>query len=131
MSRAAADAWLDQLLDAFEGKLEARRNQLGDIRWPQVLVTHTDSNIPADGVGTVPDNLDAVAQDNGDGWSNLQFSVGGPWDAALRVDNYGQRLGDGYVIVSYVREGGALYVKARNNGPEAWRSHGWREVGEP
>jgi len=127
MSRAAADAWLDQRLDAFEGKLEARRNQLGDIRWPQVLISHTDSNIPSDDVGSLPDNLDQNAIDNDDGWGKLNFSIGGKWKAALQVDGYGLSTpaSQGYVILSFVREAGVLYVKAQNNGPETEREHDW------
>lgn len=134
MSRAAADAWFEQRQDAFEGKLEARFNALGQIRWPQVLLTHTDGNIPADGVGTLPDSLNTNTSDNDDGWGKLNFSIGGLWQAALRVDNYGissvqRHLSyQGYVILSFVREGGVLYQKARNNGPEIHREQDWVEA---
>ena len=129
MSRAAADAWFEQRRDAFEGKLEARFNALQQIRWPQVLLTHTDANIPADGVGTVPDALARVTTDNGDGWSTLNFTIGGPWLAALEVNNYGSSKGIGYEIVMYVREAGKLYQKVpKVEGPEKYRLHGWVEI---
>lgn len=129
MSRAAADAWFDApKLVSFENRLTARFNALGQIRYPQVLLTHTDANIPADGVGVIPDALDRVTSDNGDGWGKISFTIGGPWFAALEVNNYGSSKGQGYEIVMYVREGGVLYRKARNRGPETERESDWAEV---
>lgn len=128
MSRAAADAWIETRLTAFEQKIEARFNALGQIRYPQILRTHTDANIPADGGGVVPDALSRTTTDNGDGWGAVNFNIGGLWRAALEVNNYGSSKGIGHEIVMYVREAGRLYRKARNHGPEAWREHDWLDV---
>lgn len=127
MSKVAADQWFEQRQDAFEGKLEARFNALGQIRWPQVLLTHTDGNIPADGVGIVPDALDRVTTDNGDGWGSLNFNIGGSWRAAIKVNNYGGPLGQGYELVLYVSESSLLYRKVKKvEGPETYRLHDWQ-----
>jgi hypothetical protein len=130
MSRAAAGAWYDQRGVSFENRLNARFNALGRIRYPQILRTHTDAAIPADGVGVVPDALARVTTDNGDGWGAISFTIGGPWLAALQVNNYGgpRGAGVGYEIVMYVREGGKLYRKTLNRGPETERERGWAEV---
>ena len=126
MSRAFADDWFDQKKDPIRERIQSRREALQSARYPQVLLTHTDANIPADGVGTSPDALTRKTTDNDDGWQKLNLTIGGPWDAALAVDNYGSSAGQGYQIRLLVREGGVLYVSVPLQvGPETWRAHGW------
>ena len=130
MSRATADAWWDQKKDPIRERIQSRREALQSIRYPQVLLTHTDANIPADGVGVIPDALARTASDNGDGYQKLNLTIGGPWDAALAVDNYGSSKGQGYQIRLYVREAGKLYEKVPLQvGLETYREHDWTEVG--
>lgn len=129
MSRAAADTWFAQRQDAFEGKLEARFNALDQIRWPQVLRTHTETAIPADGVAVAPDNLGATTGDNGDGWNALGFTIGGKWLCALEVNNYGDSQGHGCELVGWVRELSVLYRKVfKVFGHQQYRVTGWVEV---
>jgi hypothetical protein len=129
LSRAAADAWFDQHKDPIRERIQSRREALQSIRYPQVLLTHTDAAIPADGGGTIPDALDRKTTDNDDGWQKLNLTIGGPWKAALAVDNYGSSAGQGYQIRLYVREAGKLYVKVPLQvGPETHRTHDWMEV---
>jgi len=131
MSRAAADTWFDQHKDSIRERIQSRREALQSKRYPQVLLTHTDANIPADGGGTLPDAPDRKTTDNDDGRQKLNLTVGGPWRAALAVDNYGSSKGQGYQIRLYVRESGLLYTKVPLQvGPETWREHGWLRVEE-
>ena len=126
MSRAAADAWWDQKKDPIRERIQSRREALQSKRYPQALLTHTDGNIPADGVGKIPDALTRKTTDNDDGWQKLNLTIGGPWDAALAVDNYGSSAGQGYQIRLFVREGGRLYMKVPLQvGPETYREHNW------
>ena len=129
MSRAAADEWVSRFEDTIAARVDARRDAISAIRWPQVLPTHTDAKIPADGKGVVPDNLNAVTSDNGDGYSKLNLTIGGPWQAALEINNYGDSQGQGCEYVAYVREGGKLYQRAyKVEGHQRWRLHDWVEI---
>lgn len=129
MSRAAADQWIDQRVDALANKVEARRTALDSRRWPQVLRTHTDANIPADGGTVSPDALNRVTSDNADGWDKLNLTIGGKWPCALEINNYGDSKGQGCEYVAYVREGGRLYRKCfRVEGHQRWRLHDWVEM---
>ena len=126
MSRAAADSWISQREDTIANRVDARKNALGSQRWPQVLLTHTIANIPADGSGSLPNNLNAVATDNGDGWSKLNLTIGGQWNAALEINNYGDKFDNGCEYVGYVKEAGVLYRRVyKVEGRQIFRLSGW------
>ena len=129
MSRITADAWVSQREDTIANRIDARRDAVNAKRWPQVLLTHTFDNIPADGIGVRPDRLDVVATDNMDGWDKLNLNIGGNWDAALEVNNYGDSRGAGCEYVAYVKEGGALYRKVyKVEGHQRYRLSDWIKV---
>jgi hypothetical protein len=128
LSREAADAWIEQYEDALANKVEARRTALDSLRWPQVLCTHTDANIPADGGTVAPDALNRVTSDNADGWDKLNLIIGGQWPCALEINNYGDSKGQGCEYVAYVREKGKLYRRCyKVEGHQKHRLHDWRE----
>ena len=129
MSRAFADDWFDQKKDPIRERVQSRREALQQRRYPQVLLTHTDANIPADGGGTFPDALSRRTTDNDDGWDKLNLTIGGVWRAAIAVDNYGSSRGHGYQIRLRVREGGVLYESVPLQvGPETYRERAWKRV---
>ena len=131
MSRAAADAWFDQHKDPLRERIQSRRDAIQQKRYPQVLITHSDANIPADGGGTIPDQLARITTDNGDGWNKLNLTIGGLWKAAVEVNNYGSQRGEGYELALYVRELGKLYRSVPLQvGPEVFRVQTWIEITE-
>jgi hypothetical protein len=127
MSRAAADAWITPRRGTLIGAIHARRAAI-QIRFPQVLRTHSDAAIPANGGAVAPDRLSARTPDNGDGWADLGITFPGAWNCALEINNYGGSRGHGFEIVFYVREGGKLYRRVDHIGPETHRERGWTEV---
>lgn len=129
MSKAAADAWIDSRLTMLVGKLNDRHTAVGARRWPQVLLTHTEKAIPADGASVVPDALSRKTTDNDDGWEKLGIAIGGAWPCALEINNYGSSKRQGYEVAVYVREDGKLFRRVPiQEGPETWREHPWREL---
>lgn len=61
-------------------------------------------------------------------WADFDPSlVDSPLPFVLLMDRFLAAAGQGYVARVYVRFSGKIYTRARQVGPEPWRTHGWRE----
>lgn len=88
----------------------------------------TMSFTPADGETRTPDVGTRTPTDQtGAPWPAAIRSLG--MEIALQCDAYDGPLGKGYVLIAQVSIGDRTWERARNEGPETWRTHDWVRLG--
>lgn len=93
----------------------------------QGLISH--GTIPTDGTSTTPNIGTKTPTDQPDPWPATWRNDSYPM--AARFDVYDGPLGKGYVATVFVKVKTKIYSRARNVGPETWRTFGWKDVTPP
>lgn len=95
-------------------------------RYAQCIAT--SSNGPGDGGRKAPE-LTRAPTDQPNAWEALlQGSrMQSTWLSTMRIDVYDGPQGKGYVVTSHYGDGGRVFERAINHGPETYRSHDWRQ----
>lgn len=82
--------------------------------------------LPADGGNGTPD-LSLKPTDQPTSWADaLPGDVNISEPMALSISVYAGPSGQGYTGTAEVTVAGVRYARTQNEGPEAWRQHGWR-----
>ena len=119
---------IDTLIAALTPTITTRQGVYSGARagrFFQGVRIHT--NIPADGVATVPDRLSSHPTDQAEDWTVFNIGVGAAINFSLEIHYYNGPSGKGYIVLVWVIEGGQKKVRSVNFGPEA-RDAPWRVV---
>lgn len=90
----------------------------------QILPSHTAP--PKDGVLEAPTKT-TKATDT-ESWNDQAVALPLLMPCSFAVHNYNGPKGKGYVLQAIVEQGGKLYVRSKNFGPETYRTHDWQET---
>lgn len=120
---------LQQYLPLIDGAEQRAFGLAG--AYVQGLATH--SSPPDATTGAPPDRLMMRPSDQLITWSDLMAELGPDlptnWRFMLRVDVYQSPHGPGYVVTAMATEGGKLWTRSVNRGPETAREKTWQVVG--
>lgn len=90
----------------------------------QAAPTHSDpprigQNLPPNPLARVSDNP---------AWYDMGIDLPSDMPVSVRVDVYDGPHGSGYVIIGALcDDGGTIWERSVNVGPELWRDHNWRQ----
>lgn len=126
--RDRIDNWLATHWPAFTNRQETYLANKG--KYWQGLITHTilPTHTTAADVDTAPNRLAVHPTDQEEDWTTILNEINTTVPAALVCDVYDGPLGKGYVAAIFVIHNGTIYSRARNVGPETWRTYAWRVV---
>ena len=126
--RTKVDNWLTAKWPILRDKEIAYYGAHG-VYW-QGLWSHTalplhDSTVDGD---VEPDGLSSKPTDQAEAWLDFWAALLGiKLTAAIRVDVYAGPLGDGFAATVAVKFKDKIYLRAKNFGPENYRTYDWFE----
>lgn len=94
--------------------------------WQGIRVISGD---PPEDMAAVPCNAAAKPTDQAEDWTAFGLALPATLGFVLRIDVYDGPAGKGYVATVEAKKNGVIYERARNVGPEAFRTFAWRQKG--
>lgn len=121
-----------KVVSGQEDYLDAYADSYVTPQYWQGTVSHSASNVPADGNESEADRLTdkppGVPITWGQAMSEFGLDIGPQWLQALEIHVYYSRQGRGFIAIRRLKHAGTEYVKRVNEGPLTHRGHDWREA---